>query len=364
MGLAPPGRIPANPGCVTRIMNQIRLLAPLACAAILAACSRPSTEPTPASARAPSTAKAPPPIAGVERGWDEAARTNLEERAPEEYPGLHNVFRLSDDIVSGSEPHGEEAFAAARRRWASRRSCRSTARCPTPALAAQYGMRYVHVPIQLHAASPTTSCSQIAKTFRELDGPFYVHCFHGKHRGPAAAGGRSRSCSTARRASRRSPRCASGAAPPRSTRGSILTIADGRCRRRRDRRVRVGLPRRAALRRASARRWSRSRAPSTISSRSQANGWQPDPEHPDLDAVERGDAGRPGPRGRPRTRRDRIPPGGLPHVARRLERARREAGRRSATLPDGDAQAGDEATRSYRLLKKTCDACHASYRDQ
>ena len=25
------------------------------------------------------------------------------------------------------------------------------------------------------------------KTFRELDGPFYVHCFHGKHRGPAAA---------------------------------------------------------------------------------------------------------------------------------------------------------------------------------
>jgi len=28
---------------------------------------------------------------------------------------------------------------------------------------------------------------RIAKTFRELDGPFYVHCFHGKHRGPAAA---------------------------------------------------------------------------------------------------------------------------------------------------------------------------------
>ena len=28
---------------------------------------------------------------------------------------------------------------------------------------------------------------QIAKTFRELEAPFYVHCFHGKHRGPAAA---------------------------------------------------------------------------------------------------------------------------------------------------------------------------------
>ncbi|MEE9393266.1 MAG: hypothetical protein V3W41_12250, partial [Planctomycetota bacterium] len=28
---------------------------------------------------------------------------------------------------------------------------------------------------------------RIAKTFRELEGPFYVHCFHGRHRGPAAA---------------------------------------------------------------------------------------------------------------------------------------------------------------------------------
>jgi hypothetical protein len=27
----------------------------------------------------------------------------------------------------------------------------------------------------------------LAKTFRELDGPFYVHCFHGRHRGPAGA---------------------------------------------------------------------------------------------------------------------------------------------------------------------------------
>ena len=28
---------------------------------------------------------------------------------------------------------------------------------------------------------------QIAKSFRELEAPFYVHCFHGRHRGPAAA---------------------------------------------------------------------------------------------------------------------------------------------------------------------------------
>ncbi|MCB1282663.1 MAG: hypothetical protein KDB18_14160, partial [Salinibacterium sp.] len=48
------------------------------------------------------------------------------------------------------------------------------------------GMRYVHVPIRYSGMSEE-QLEHIAKTFRDLDGPFYVHCFHGKHRGPAAA---------------------------------------------------------------------------------------------------------------------------------------------------------------------------------
>ena len=34
----------------------------------------------------------------------------LPERAPEEFPGLHNVYELSANIISGSEPHGQEAL--------------------------------------------------------------------------------------------------------------------------------------------------------------------------------------------------------------------------------------------------------------
>jgi hypothetical protein len=57
---------------------------------------------------------------------------------------------------------------------------------PDEELAAKYGMEYVHVPIQYRGISDD-EMTRIAKTFRERDGPFYVHCFHGKHRGPAAA---------------------------------------------------------------------------------------------------------------------------------------------------------------------------------
>ncbi len=57
---------------------------------------------------------------------------------------------------------------------------------PDEELARKYGMTYVHVPIQYKGISEEeVAC--IAKTFREKESPIYVHCFHGKHRGPAAA---------------------------------------------------------------------------------------------------------------------------------------------------------------------------------
>jgi hypothetical protein len=57
---------------------------------------------------------------------------------------------------------------------------------PDAATAESLGMRYVHVPIQYNGIDED-ELLRIAKTFRELEGPFYVHCYHGKHRGPAAA---------------------------------------------------------------------------------------------------------------------------------------------------------------------------------
>jgi hypothetical protein len=48
------------------------------------------------------------------------------------------------------------------------------------------GMRYVHIPIT-YSTVTTEQQLEIARAIRDLPGPVYLHCHHGKHRGPAAA---------------------------------------------------------------------------------------------------------------------------------------------------------------------------------
>jgi hypothetical protein len=47
-------------------------------------------------------------------------------------------------------------------------------------------MRYVHLPIGYDGV-PRAQALRIARAVRDLPGPVYLHCHHGKHRGPAAA---------------------------------------------------------------------------------------------------------------------------------------------------------------------------------
>jgi hypothetical protein len=47
-------------------------------------------------------------------------------------------------------------------------------------------MRYVHLPVGYDGV-PEYQGRRIAKAVRDLPGAVYVHCHHGKHRGPAAA---------------------------------------------------------------------------------------------------------------------------------------------------------------------------------
>lgn len=127
----------------------------------------------------------PPPIAGVEKGFVAAGQVALPETAPGAEHGLVNIFRLSDQIVSGSEPTGPESFEYLKS-LGIHTILSVDGKAPDADAAASYGLRYVHVPIQYRGITADETL-QIAKTFRELDGPFYVHCYHGKHRGPAAA---------------------------------------------------------------------------------------------------------------------------------------------------------------------------------
>ena len=126
-----------------------------------------------------------PPLENCPDGYACAMKTKLPTRAPEDGDGLHQVFRLSKNIISGAEPEGEAAY----KRIAAmgvKTILSVDGKVPDAALARKYGLRYVHVPIRYSGISEE-ELTHITKTFREQEGPFFVHCFHGKHRGPAGA---------------------------------------------------------------------------------------------------------------------------------------------------------------------------------
>jgi hypothetical protein len=50
----------------------------------------------------------------------------------------------------------------------------------------KFGIRYVHLP-HSYDGVPEGRATELAKAVKELPGPIYIHCHHGKHRSPAAA---------------------------------------------------------------------------------------------------------------------------------------------------------------------------------
>ena len=104
---------------------------------------------------------------------------------PEDRPGLHNVVHVSRTIYSGGEPHGEEAFQELAR-MGIKTVVSVDGAMPAVDAAERYGLRYVHIPIGYDGVSPEAGLS-FAQVAREAKGPVYIHCHHGKHRGPAAA---------------------------------------------------------------------------------------------------------------------------------------------------------------------------------
>ena len=125
------------------------------------------------------------PLAFEGSAYQVAVATPLPAAEPAEYDGLQNVFSLGSSIVSGSEPHGDAALKKLQE-MGIRTIISVDGKAAKAAKAAELGMRYVHIPIQYRGINQD-EMARLAKTFRDLDGPFYVHCFHGKHRGPAAA---------------------------------------------------------------------------------------------------------------------------------------------------------------------------------
>ena len=126
-----------------------------------------------------------PPMRDAADAYAAAGRPALGDFPPLDFPDLHNVYRLSEQIVSGGEPLSEDGFQRLQD-MGIRTILSVDGKAPDAEAARRHGMRYVHVPIQYKGITKG-ELLRIAKTFRELEGPFYVHCFHGRHRGPAAA---------------------------------------------------------------------------------------------------------------------------------------------------------------------------------
>ena len=301
------------------------------------------------------TREAPPPLEGVDSAYEAAGKRKLKKLAPEESPGLHNVYHLSEAVISGSEPHGEAAFEHLGGMGV-KTILSVDGKAPDQEAAARRGMRYVHVPIHYSGISED-ELVRIAKTFREVEGPFFVHCFHGKHRGPAAAAvgrlvldGATRAqalaemrqwCGTSSKYEGLYRTVASGAMP--SAQDTARHAWDFPAAHP------LGGFRQAMV--AVARHWDHLVA-------LEKRGWKADPKHPDVDAKNEA-AKLAGVLGRAN---------GLDEVKRSPEDFRdwmdtsvEQSDKLLRSLKAGE---NAKASKALRVIKQNCGSCHASHRNQ
>ncbi len=97
---------------------------------------------------------------------------------------LRNTFAVTPRVYSGSVPEGEADFAALANLGVTTVISVDGAR-PDIEAAKKHGLAYVHLPLG-YDGIPTNRVADLALAMKNVAGPVYVHCHHGKHRGPAA----------------------------------------------------------------------------------------------------------------------------------------------------------------------------------
>ena len=98
---------------------------------------------------------------------------------------LPNAWWIHPRVLSGGLPAGDAAFQQLAELGVKTIISVDGAR-PDVAAAEKHGLRYVHLPHGYNGISAERAL-ELAKAMRDLPGPIYVHCHHGKHRSPAAA---------------------------------------------------------------------------------------------------------------------------------------------------------------------------------
>lgn len=153
----------------------IRISAPLAALTLALGCAKP-----------PAAMPAAPPTSG------ESTKVAAVAEAPApspparvDAPHLPNAYRLHEKVISGGQPDGEEAFVELANLGVKTVISVDGAK-PDVEAAKRHGLRYVHLP-HGYDGIPEARAKELAKAVRDLPGPIYIHCHHGKHRSPAAA---------------------------------------------------------------------------------------------------------------------------------------------------------------------------------
>lgn len=145
---------------------------------------------------APSQPAAPPRPATPSRTTDSRVDVSPEVRPgaapqtawkPEKLAVEHlpNAYRIHEKVISGGMPEGDAAFQELADLGVKTVISVDGAK-PDVAAARRHGLRYVHLP-HGYDGVPEERARQLAKAVRDLPGPVYLHCHHGKHRSPAAA---------------------------------------------------------------------------------------------------------------------------------------------------------------------------------
>ncbi|MCA9046480.1 MAG: hypothetical protein KDA69_19290 [Planctomycetaceae bacterium] len=98
---------------------------------------------------------------------------------------LPNPVRIHERVISGGLPEGEAAFQELADMGV-KTIISVDGMTPDVETAQRHGLRYVHLP-HGYDGIPQQRIKELAKAVRELEGPIYIHCHHGKHRSPAAA---------------------------------------------------------------------------------------------------------------------------------------------------------------------------------
>ena len=118
-------------------------------------------------------------------GWLASALAGEAAIQPISSAHLENCFRLSSRVLSGAEPRGEAAFAELKRLGVTAIISVDGSK-PDTAGARQQGLRYFHLPMGYGGATRSDAL-RLVKAAEVAGGTVYVHCHHGRHRGPAAA---------------------------------------------------------------------------------------------------------------------------------------------------------------------------------